>query len=54
VSLFQGFVTVAPEILLIYDRVSVKADGRDIYNYEILLSTTDFVKEYYGEVFFND
>ena len=39
---------------LIYDRVSVKADGRDIYNYEILLSTTDFVKEYYGEVFFND
>jgi hypothetical protein len=39
---------------LIYDRVSVKADGRNIYNYEILLSTTDFVKEYYGEVFFND
>ncbi|MDJ0736725.1 MAG: pyridoxal-dependent decarboxylase [Nostocaceae cyanobacterium] len=39
---------------LIYDRVSLKADGRDIYNYEILLSTTDFVKEYYGEVFFND
>ncbi|MEL7039150.1 MAG: pyridoxal-dependent decarboxylase [Cyanobacteria bacterium J06592_8] len=39
---------------LIYDHVSVKADGRDIYNYEILLSTTDFVKEYYGEVFFND
>ncbi len=38
----------------IYDRVSVKADGRDIYNYEILLSTTDFVKAYYGEVFFND
>ncbi|MBO1347739.1 MAG: hypothetical protein EBE86_010245 [Hormoscilla sp. GUM202] len=38
----------------IYDRVSVKADGRDIYNYEILLSTTDFVKDYYGEVFFND
>ncbi len=39
---------------LVYDRVSVKADGRDIYNYEILLSTTDFVKDYYGEVFFND
>ena len=38
----------------IYDRISIKADGRDIYNYEILVSTTDFLKSSYGEVFFND
>ena len=39
---------------LIYDRVSIKADGRDIYNYQIIESTTDFQKDSYGEVFFND
>ncbi len=39
---------------LIYDRVSIKADGRDIYNYQIIVSTTDFKKDSYGEVFFND
>ena len=38
----------------IYDRVSLKADGRDIYNYKIIVSTTSFFKETYGEVFFND
>lgn len=38
----------------IYDRVSIKADGRDIYNYQIVVSTTDFLKYSYGEVFFND
>ncbi|MGK7898574.1 MAG: hypothetical protein AB4372_34400 [Xenococcus sp. (in: cyanobacteria)] len=38
----------------IYDRISIKADGRDIYNYQILVSTTDFLKYSYGEVFFND
>ncbi|MEB3177933.1 MAG: pyridoxal-dependent decarboxylase [Nostocaceae cyanobacterium] len=38
----------------IYDRISIKADGRDIYNYQIVVSTTDFLKYSYGEVFFND
>ena len=38
----------------IYDRISIKPDGRDIYNYEIVVSTTDFLKYSYGEVFFND
>ncbi|MDJ0796436.1 MAG: pyridoxal-dependent decarboxylase [Calothrix sp. MO_167.B12] len=38
----------------IYDRMSIKPDGRDIYNYEIIVSTTDFLKHSYGEVFFND
>jgi len=38
----------------IYDRISLKADGRDIYNYQIIVSTTSFFKETYGEVFFND
>lgn len=39
---------------MIYDRISLKADGRDIYNYKILVSTTSFYKDTYGEVFFND
>ncbi|MDJ0601169.1 MAG: pyridoxal-dependent decarboxylase [Crocosphaera sp.] len=38
----------------IYDRISLKADGRDIYNYKILVSTTSFFKDTYGEVFFED
>ena len=38
----------------IYDRISLKADGRDIYNYKIIVSTTSFFKDTYGEVFFND
>ena len=38
----------------IYDRISLKADGRDIYNYRILVSTTSFFKDTYGEVFFED
>ncbi|NEO11997.1 MULTISPECIES: pyridoxal-dependent decarboxylase [unclassified Moorena] len=38
----------------IYDRMSIKTDGRDIYNYEIIVSTTDFLKYSYGDVFFND
>ncbi|MEB3339427.1 pyridoxal-dependent decarboxylase [Okeania sp.] len=38
----------------IYDRISLKADGRDIYNYKILVSTTSFYKDTYGEVFFED
>lgn len=39
---------------MIYDRISLKADGRDIYNYKIIVSTTSFFKDTYGEVFFND
>jgi hypothetical protein len=39
---------------MIYDRISLKADGRDIYNYEIIVSTTSFFKDTYGEVFFDD
>ncbi|WP_207714234.1 hypothetical protein [Scytonema sp. UIC 10036] len=39
---------------LIYDRVGIKADGRDIYNYRVIVSTTDFIKKTYGEVFFDD
>ncbi|NES19822.1 MAG: decarboxylase [Symploca sp. SIO3E6] len=39
---------------MIYDRISLKADGRDIYNYKILVSSTSFYKNTYGEAFFND
>jgi len=38
---------------LIYDRVGIKPD-RDIDTYQVIVSTTDFHKEVYGEVFFND
>jgi hypothetical protein len=38
----------------IYDRLGVKADGRDIYGYRLLLSTTDFIKADYGNAFFED
>ncbi len=38
----------------IYDRISLKADGRDIYNYQIIVSTTSFFRETYGDVFFED
>lgn len=38
----------------IYARLGVKADGRDIYGYRLLLSTTDFIKADYGSVFFED
>lgn len=39
---------------MIYDRISMKADDRDIYNYKIIVSTTSFFKDIYGEVFFDD
>ncbi|NES90353.1 MULTISPECIES: hypothetical protein [Okeania] len=39
---------------MIYDRISLKADDRDIYNYKILVSSTSFYSDTYGEVFFND
>ncbi|QRN94179.1 decarboxylase [Archangium violaceum] len=38
----------------IYDRLGVKADGRDIYGYQLLVSTTDFIEADYGKVFFED
>jgi len=39
---------------MIYDRISLKADGRDIYNYKILVSSTSFFRNTYGDVFFDD
>lgn len=38
----------------IYERLGVKADGRDIYGYRLLVSTTDFIEEDYGKKFFDD
>ncbi|AKF79598.1 decarboxylase [Myxococcus fulvus 124B02] len=38
----------------IYDRLGVKADGRDIYGYRLLVSTTDFIEADYGKKFFAD
>lgn len=37
----------------IYKRISLKADSRDIYNYKIIVNTTSFFKDTYGEVSFN-
>ncbi len=39
---------------MIYDRISLKADGGDIYNYKILVSSTSFFRNTYGDVFFDD
>ncbi|MBD2501229.1 pyridoxal phosphate-dependent decarboxylase family protein [Anabaena azotica] len=39
---------------LIYDRVGIKADVADISVYTVIVSTTDFIKKTYGEVFFDD
>jgi len=38
---------------LIYSRISIQADGRDIYGYNFIASTTDFKKDGYGPAFFN-
>ncbi|WP_428267361.1 pyridoxal phosphate-dependent decarboxylase family protein [Haliangium sp.] len=38
----------------IYERVGVRADGRQIQDYQVILSTTDFKKDSYGATFFND
>lgn len=38
----------------LYQQLGVKFDGRQIQDYDVIVSTTDFKKETYGETFFND
>ncbi len=37
----------------IYQHLGVQADGRQIQDYQVIVSTTDFKKDTYGEVFFD-
>ncbi|NVB40502.1 decarboxylase [Pseudenhygromyxa sp. WMMC2535] len=38
----------------VYQHVGIQADGRQVQDYRVILSTTDFKKDTYGGVFFND
>ncbi|MCG8462973.1 MAG: hypothetical protein MI919_42355, partial [Holophagales bacterium] len=38
----------------VYQHLGIQADGRQIQDYRVIVSTTDFKKQTYGELFFND